>query len=80
MVQIYVGPSPVDPDRPERWLAGFENVEAAPGETVTVRVPIPPRTFEIWGDSGWQRMPGTYRVIAAHALDDPRQEETLTLS
>lgn len=79
VVQLYVGPSPVDPSRPERWLAGFENVEAEPGETVTVRVPLPPRTFETWTAAGWQRMPGHYRIIAAHALDDPRLEETLTL-
>ncbi|WP_127504889.1 beta-glucosidase H [Actinoplanes solisilvae] len=77
VVQIYVGPSPVDPERPERWLAGFENVEAAPGETVTVRIPLPPRTFEIW-DGGWRRVPGDYRVIAAHALDDPRLTATLS--
>ena len=77
VVQLYVGPSPVDPRRPERWLAGFENVEAGPGETVTVRIPLPPRTFEIW-DGGWRRVPGDYRVIAAHALDDPRLVATLS--
>jgi beta-glucosidase len=79
VVQLYVGPSPVDPDRPERWLAGFANVSAAPGETLTVRIPLPPRTFETWTAKGWQRIPGTYRIIAAHALDDPRQEGTVTL-
>jgi len=76
VVQIYVGPSPVDPRRPERWLAGFANVEARPGETVTVRVPLPPRTFEIW-DGSWRRVAGDYRVIAAHALDDPRLTVTV---
>lgn len=77
VVQLYVGPSPVDPERPERWLAGFENVEARAGETVTVRIPLPPRTFEIW-DGGWRRVPGEYRVIAAHALDDPRLTVTVS--
>jgi len=75
VVQLYAGPSPVDPERPERWLAGFENVAAGPGETVTVRIPLPPRTFEIW-DAGWRRVAGDYRIIAAHALDDPRLEAT----
>ncbi|MET0419896.1 MAG: glycoside hydrolase family 3 C-terminal domain-containing protein, partial [Actinoplanes sp.] len=79
VVQIYIGASPVDPERPERWLAGFENVEAHPGETVTVRIPLPERAFEIW-DGGWRRVPGDYRIIAAHALDDPRLEETVTIS
>ncbi|MDY7084251.1 MAG: glycoside hydrolase family 3 C-terminal domain-containing protein [Actinomycetota bacterium] len=80
VVQVYVGPSPVDPSRPERWLAGFENVEAHPGETVTVRVPLPARTFEVWEDgAGWARRSGEYRVIAAHALDDPRLTATLEI-
>ena len=78
VVQVYVGPAPVDPERPERWLAGFANVEAAAGETVTVRVPLPARTFEIW-DGGWRRVPGEYRIIAGHALDDPRLSATVTV-
>jgi beta-glucosidase len=78
VVQVYVGPSPIDPSRPERWLAGFENVEAHPGETVTVRVPLPPRTFEMW-DGGWRRMPGEYRVIAARALDDAQVSSTVII-
>jgi beta-glucosidase len=79
VIQVYAGPSPVDPERPERWLAGFRNVEAHPGETVTVRIPLPPRTFEIWSD-GWVRVSGDYRIIAAHALDDPRLEAALAIA
>ncbi|XVV14192.1 glycoside hydrolase family 3 protein [Actinoplanes sp. CA-131856] len=78
VVQIYVGPSPVDPNRPERWLAGFENVEAHPEETVTVRIPLRPRVFEIW-DGGWKRVPGEYRIIAASAVDAPQVTATLTI-
>ncbi|MEU8242161.1 glycoside hydrolase family 3 C-terminal domain-containing protein [Actinoplanes missouriensis] len=59
------------PERPERWLAGFASVAAAPGETVTARIPLPERAFQVW-NNGWQTIPGTYTVIAAHALDDPR--------
>ncbi|WP_433828872.1 beta-glucosidase family protein [Actinoplanes sp. CA-015351] len=64
-------------ERPERWLAGFASVAAAPGQTVTVRVPLPERAFQIWND-GWQTIPGTYTVTAAHALDDPRLTAHLT--
>jgi beta-glucosidase len=81
VVQLYVGPTGeepfgagpagVAPERPERWLAGFANVEAHPDETVTVRIRLPERTFQIW-DDGWHTVPGTYAVTAAHALDDPR--------
>ncbi|WP_433301976.1 glycoside hydrolase family 3 protein [Actinoplanes sp. CA-030573] len=78
VVQLYVAPAAGDETRPKRWLAGFENVEAHPGETVTVRIPLPPRTFQIW-DEGWRTIAGDYRVVAAHALDDPRAEATVTI-
>ncbi|HEY0536216.1 MAG TPA: fibronectin type III-like domain-contianing protein, partial [Actinoplanes sp.] len=79
VVQVYLAPGASDPNRPERWLAGFANVFARPGETVTVRVPLPPRAFQIWTESGWQTVTGDYRVIAAHAIDADRLEALLTV-
>ncbi|MFI1988391.1 beta-glucosidase [Actinoplanes sp. NPDC020271] len=73
VVQVYLsaaGPGPVE--RPERWLAGFASVEAVPGETVSVRIPLPERAFQVW-DGGWRTVPGEYTVIAAHAYDDIRR-------
>ncbi len=78
VVQLYVGPAGADADRPARWLAGFAPVEAHPGESVTVRIPVPERTFQIW-DGGWRTVPGDYRVTAAHALDDPRLTTEVTV-
>jgi len=78
VVQVYVSPTTPDPSRRERWLAGFANVEAHPGETVTVRVALPPRTFQIW-DDGWRTVAGAYEITAAHALDDPRLTTTVTI-
>jgi beta-glucosidase len=88
VVQIYAGPSGevpagvgpggVVPQRASRWLAGFAPVEAHPGESVTVRIPLPERTWQVW-DDGWHTVPGTYAVTAAHALDDPRLTATLSL-
>ncbi|MEU7905189.1 glycoside hydrolase family 3 C-terminal domain-containing protein [Actinoplanes sp. NPDC049118] len=75
---VGVGPAGVVPERPAKWLAGFEAVSAHPEETVTVRIPLPPRTWQVW-DSGWHTVPGTYAVTAAHALDDPRLTATLEL-
>jgi beta-glucosidase len=79
VVQVYVAPAVPDEQRPPRWLAGFANVEAHPDETVTVRIPLPERTWTIWAD-GWTTVPGDYRVIAAHAVDDDRLESTVTIS
>ncbi|MFC7278819.1 glycoside hydrolase family 3 protein [Paractinoplanes rhizophilus] len=79
VVQVYVSAHASAPERPARWLAGFANVEAHPGETVTVRIPLPPRRFQIW-DGGWQTIAGEYTVAAAHALDDLRLEAPLTIS
>jgi len=77
VVQVYVGPvgeqpfgagpGGIAPERPARWLAGFESVEARPGETVTVRVPLPERTWQIW-DDGWHTVPGRYAVDAARSV------------
>jgi beta-glucosidase len=65
-------------ERPERWLAGFATVDAEPGESVTVTIPIAERAFQVWND-GWQTIPGTYTVIAAHAVDDPRRSVEITI-
>ncbi|GAA2560394.1 glycoside hydrolase family 3 C-terminal domain-containing protein [Winogradskya consettensis] len=88
IVQVYAGPSGeapsgvgprgVLPGRPQRWLAGFVPVTAHPGETVTVRIPLPERTWQVW-DEGWHTVPGAYAITAAHALDDPRLTATLSL-
>jgi beta-glucosidase len=70
-VQLYVGPTAPDAERPARWLAGFAVAEAAPGEAATVRIPLPRRAVQIW-DGGWRTVPGTYTVEAAHSVADRR--------
>ncbi|GAB1645651.1 beta-glucosidase family protein [Krasilnikovia sp. MM14-A1259] len=78
VVQVYAGPTEPDPERPQCWLAGFASVDGHPGERVTVRIPLPERTWQVW-ESGWRTVFGAYDVTAAHALDDPRLTATLTL-
>lgn len=67
VVQVYAGPAVPASDRPDRWLAGFAAVEADPGEAVTVRVPLPERTFQIW-DGDWRTVPGGYRIEAGRSV------------
>jgi beta-glucosidase len=77
VVQLYVAPEAADLDRPARWLAGFGSAEAAPGEAVTVRIPLPERAFQVW-DGGWKTVPGRYSIEAAHSLSDLRLAQPVT--
>jgi beta-glucosidase len=75
VVQVYVGPAARDPERPDRWLAGFANVTAEPGESRTVTIGLPQRTFQQWraeAAGGWQTMRGEYVVEAARSRGDVR--------
>jgi beta-glucosidase len=69
VVQVYLGPADPDPGRPVRWLAGFAGVTAAPGEAVTVRVPLPERAAQIW-QGGWRTVAGRYLVEAGRSVED----------
>ena len=71
VVQVYAGPAAADPERPARMLAGFATVEADPGESVTVRVPLSPRVVQIWA-GGWRTVPGDYLVEAGRSVADRR--------
>ncbi|MFD9870153.1 beta-glucosidase [Streptomyces niveus] len=84
-VQIYLAPAPGaaagSPERPVRWLAGFASVEAGPGESVEVSVPIRARAYEIWDEreNAWAAVPGTYEIQAGRSLTDPRLTTTVEL-
>jgi beta-glucosidase len=79
VVQIYVGPAAADDSRPRRWLAGFASVSAGPGETATVTIELPERTWQVW-QGGWKTITGEYRVEAAHSLADTRRATTIIVS
>jgi beta-glucosidase len=78
VVQVYAGPATADAGRPRRWLAGFASVEAGPGETVTVAIALPDRTWQIW-DGGWTTVSGEYTIEAAHSLADVRLSGTVAI-
>lgn len=78
-IQIYLAPVADAVSRPRRWLAGFASVEAAPGDSVEVEIPLRGRAFEIWDElaGAWSFVPGQYEVRACHSLADVRLSATL---
>ncbi|MFD7293256.1 beta-glucosidase [Streptomyces sp. NPDC059897] len=74
VVQVYVSPTEPDETRPPRWLAGFANVTAAPGESVSATIDLPRRAFEVWDETthAWSSVPGPYEVAAGRSLTDTR--------
>lgn len=54
VVQAYLG------EGGELRLAGFAAVEAAPGQSVTARIDLAPRTLSRWAGAGWARIDGPY--------------------
>ncbi|KOU35017.1 beta-glucosidase [Streptomyces sp. WM6378] len=78
-IQIYLAPVADAVSRPRRWLAGFASVEAAPGDSVEVEIPLRGRVFEIWDElaGAWSFVPGQYEVRACHSLADVRLSATL---
>jgi beta-glucosidase len=75
VVQVYLAPE--DPDRhgmERHRLAGFAAIEAAPGETVEVQIPLEDRSFQFWDedDHAWRSAPGTWTVEAGRSVGDLR--------
>ncbi|GGS87696.1 glycoside hydrolase family 3 C-terminal domain-containing protein [Nonomuraea spiralis] len=62
----------------ERWLAGFDVVEAEPGQTVITTVFLPERAFQVWED-GWRTVEGEYTLRASHHVADPRLSITVKI-
>ncbi|NUS07701.1 MAG: glycosyl hydrolase [Nonomuraea sp.] len=62
----------------DRWLAGFDVVEAEPGQTVITTVFLPERAFQVW-DEGWRTVEGEYTLQASHHVADPRLSITVKI-
>ncbi|MFJ4436158.1 glycoside hydrolase family 3 protein [Streptomyces sp. NPDC088923] len=77
-VQVYLAPAEpgTSPEtgRPARWLAGFAQVEAAPGESAEAVVRVARRAFEIWDEAqgAWRLVAGDYGVEAGRSVRDLR--------
>ncbi|MEV5610489.1 glycoside hydrolase family 3 C-terminal domain-containing protein [Streptomyces sp. NPDC052225] len=81
VVQLYLAPADTDVARPARWLAGFADVTAAPGESAEAVVELPRRAFEIWDENtkSWSHQAGSYELTAGRSLTDGRVATTLTV-
>ncbi|SEL18510.1 beta-glucosidase [Nonomuraea pusilla] len=66
VVQVYVSR-----DGSGRRLAGFDVVEADPGQTVVTTVRLPERALQEWTDGAWRAVPGPHTVTAARNAADP---------
>jgi len=64
VVQVYASRPDSAVERPAKWLAGFAAVDAGPGETVSVGILIPERSFQHWSDGGWSTEAGTFTLSA----------------
>jgi beta-glucosidase len=73
VVQMYASRPDSAVERPPRWLVGFVDVEADPGQTVTVGFEVPDRALAHW-DDGWQVEPGSFRLHAGRSSRDLRVE------
>lgn len=71
-VQVYASRADSDVERPVRWLAGFANAEAAPGEEVTADIQVPLRRLAHWDTttSTWTVEPGEYLLHVGRSSRD----------
>ncbi|MEU1370936.1 glycoside hydrolase family 3 C-terminal domain-containing protein [Streptomyces sp. NPDC005803] len=83
VVQVYLSRPRSAVERPVRWLAGFAEATADPGETVQVRVSLPPRVFAHWSvEQGvWQVESGLFGVhVGSSAALLPLEDEIRLLA
>jgi beta-glucosidase len=50
--------------QPVRQLVGYTSVQVPAGRTVRVSFPLNDRSFASWSSTGWQVLPGCYRLAA----------------
>ncbi len=64
VVQAYLSRPGSAVERPVRWFAGYAAATAEPGETVRLRIALPPRVFAHWSveDHAWRTEPGVFDV------------------
>lgn len=79
VVQIYASRKDSAIERPVRWLVGFSEVHANPGETKQVVVNIKGREFANY-ENGWNYEAGTFQLYAASSVNQLEAETSVTLN
>jgi beta-glucosidase len=74
VIQAYLDRADSAVERPARWLAGFADVTAAAGETVTAEFRVAPRAFEHWCERHhlWHAEAGRFRLRVGRSVADLR--------
>lgn len=75
VVQVYLSPdesAEVAGGIERTRLAGFQAVEAGPGEEVEVTIPLEARSRQFWNEQtrAWETVPGTWKVKAGRNVAD----------
>jgi len=78
VVQVYASRAHSAIDRPERWLVGFAVVRAGVGESDTISIQIPRRSFANW-DNGWQYEAGSYTLSVGFSVAELLTHHEVTL-
>ena len=63
VAQLYLG-DPAAANEPLRQLKAYAKVDLKPGQTKTVRLPLPRTALAAWinTDTGWKVTPGRYSI------------------
>jgi len=78
VVQVYASREDSAIDRPGRWLVGFAVVRVGVGESETVSIQIPRRSFANW-DNGWQYEAGTFTLSVGFSVDELLTHHEVTI-
>ena len=79
VAQAYASRNNTAVERPVKWLAGFESVVLAAGETKTVTLPVSAREFAHW-DGAWKYESGAFTIEVGSALDNLTLSHSVTVS
>jgi beta-glucosidase len=81
VVQLYVQVERSKVERPSKELRGFQRITLKPGETQTVRLPLPGDSLAWWNEKTgrYEVEPGRVRVMLGASSADIRLQMTMSV-